>query len=99
MRQRFEAIKVESLDKRTVFNQAKSLLDGLNIIDSDQDRPWGFFLSVDEKQAPQFIERFYEGVDLARIDASMPLRPKILGIAPYRRLSLQTHERRSEIWR
>jgi mannose-6-phosphate isomerase len=97
----FESLRINSLDKSKVFDQAAKLLgdDGFEVIEQDEARPWGFFLSVNEQQAPHFIERFYEGIDLGGIDTSLPLRPKILGIAPYMRLSWQYHHRRNEIWR
>lgn len=87
--------------KAEQFQKAKELLEnsGFRLIDEDDQRPWGFFLSVDENQASKFIERFYKGVGLGGIDTSLPLRPKILGIAPHQRLSWQWHHRRSEIWR
>jgi mannose-6-phosphate isomerase-like protein (cupin superfamily) len=87
-------------DKKEVFQQAaRILLDkNFHLIDLDVTRPWGFFISVDETQAPEFINEFYGGVDLIGIDQSLPLRPKFLGIAPDKRLSWQYHHRRAEIW-
>ncbi|HET9850443.1 MAG TPA: hypothetical protein VFP35_02350 [Candidatus Saccharimonadales bacterium] len=90
-----------SKNKTEVFQQAAAILlkKDFKFIDIDITRPWGFFLSVDESQAPQFIKEFYAGVDLADIKKGLPLRPKFLGIAPGQRLSWQYHHRRSEIWR
>jgi mannose-6-phosphate isomerase len=95
------SLTIDSLDKQKVFAQAKKLLlsKGLNLIDEDAKRPWGFYLSVEESQAADFIKEFYEGVELAGIDTSLPMRPKLLGIAPGKRLSWQYHHRRAEIWR
>lgn len=92
---------VTSKYKSEVFQQAAHILlsRGFRLIDLDINRPWGFFLSVDESQAPEFIKEFYEGIDLEDTDTSLPLRPKFLGIAPGRRLSWQYHHRRSEVWR
>ena len=91
----------DSSDKKAVFQQAAKILieRDFRLIDLDITRPWGFFLSIDETQAPQFIKEFYEGVELNGIDASLPLRPKFLGIEPGKRLSWQYHHRRAEIWR
>jgi len=99
--EKLPAIEIKSLDKKIIFDQARQMLTerGFRIIDEDMARPWGFFLSVDESQAPEFIKCFYDDVDLGGIDTSMPLRPKILGIQQHQRLSLQVHDRRSEIWR
>lgn len=88
-------------NKSEVFQQAARILltKGFKIIDLDIARPWGFFLSVDEAQASQFIDEFYEPKDLKVIETSLPLRPKLLGIAPGKRLSWQYHHRRSEVWK
>ena len=93
--------KLDSDDKVQVFQQAAGILlhKKLRLIDLDIGRPWGFFLSVDESQATQFIREFYSGIKLKGIDASLPLRPKFLGIAPGKRISWQYHHRRAEIWR
>ena len=96
-----EELKIQSNDKPEVFAQAKNLLldKGFDLIDEDDQKPWGFYLSVKESLAPEFIKAFYEGVELKDVDTSLPLRPKILGIAPHKRLSWQYHHRRSEKWR
>jgi len=90
-----------SRDKPQVFMQAARILfeRGLKLIDFDNLKPWGFYLSVDEGQAEKFIKEFYKDVELKGIDASLPLRPKFLGIQPGTRLSWQYHHRRAEIWR
>jgi mannose-6-phosphate isomerase len=90
-----------SSDKAEVFQQAARILLAKNfrLIDLDIQRPWGFFLSVDENQSAKFIDEFYKGVELTGIDTALPLRPKFLGIAPDKRLSWQYHHRRAEIWR
>jgi len=79
---------------------ARILLDlGFKLIDIDSLRPWGFYLTVDESQAPDFINEFYGNTELKGINTNLLLRPKFLGIAPYKRLSWQYHHRRAEIWR
>lgn len=87
-------------DKKLVFQQAARILleKDLRLIDLDVTKPWGFYISIDETQAPEFIEEFYSGIDLKGIDASLPLRPKFLGIEPGKRLSWQYHHRRAEVW-
>jgi mannose-6-phosphate isomerase len=96
------AVMQQEINKKVVqFQKASKLLfdSGLRLIDLDITRPWGFFLSVDESQAKVFIDLFYKGVELQGIDTSLPLRPKLLGLAPGKRLSWQYHHRRAEIWR
>jgi mannose-6-phosphate isomerase len=91
---------IASADKPAVFMQAARILlsRGFRLIDFDNLKPWGFYLSVDETQADEFIKEFYDGIELQGIDASLPLRPKFLGIEPGKRLSWQYHHRRAEIW-
>jgi mannose-6-phosphate isomerase len=90
-----------STDKTEVFQQAARILlsKDFKLIDLDIRRPWGFFLSVDESQAAEFIRQFYEDRQAEVIETSLPLRPKFLGFAPGKRLSWQYHHRRSEVWR
>jgi hypothetical protein len=47
-------------DKKAVFQQAARILlqKDFRLIDLDVTKPWGFFLSVDESQAPEFIREF-----------------------------------------
>jgi mannose-6-phosphate isomerase-like protein (cupin superfamily) len=89
-----------SKDKALVFQQAARILltKSFKLIELDITRPWGFFLSVDETEAEEFIKEFYDGIKLDGIDPSLPLRPKFLGIEPGKRLSWQYHHRRAEIW-
>jgi len=64
----------------------------------DTDRPWGGFLVLDEKDIEPFIYRFFphlSGTDTG----SGKLSPKILLVAPGKRLSWQYHHRRAEIWK
>jgi mannose-6-phosphate isomerase len=90
-----------SNNKTEVFKQAAAILldKKFHLIDQDQNKPWGFYLSVDEDEADRFIDEFYEGVNLVDIDTKLLLRPKFLGIAPGKRLSWQYHHRRAEKWR
>lgn len=69
------------------------------IIESDGNRPWGGFFVIDEKQAPVFREEFFPHIQSAEMDGFVKLSPKILVVAPNKRLSWQYHHRRAEIWR
>lgn len=70
---------------------------GLTVADSDLDRPWGGFLVLEESQLDVFAGAFFAG---ARIPADDGRRsPKLLLVAPGRRLSWQYHTRRAELWR
>nr|WP_315190291.1 phosphoheptose isomerase [uncultured Flavobacterium sp.] len=69
------------------------------IVSSDENRPWGGFFVIDENQAQDFANTYFEGLDVSTLKISGKLSPKILIVAPEQRLSWQYHNRRAEIWR
>ena len=71
---------------------------GFNIISKDFNRPWGGFLVIDETQAQEFSNKFFEGLDVNILKIGGKLSPKILIVKPEARLSWQYHNRRAEIW-
>ena len=71
---------------------------GFNTIDKDFFRPWGGFLVIDESQAQDFSNKFFEGLDVNTLKIGGKLSPKILIVKPHARLSWQYHNRRAEIW-
>ncbi len=87
--------------KTTIFNQINESLqqEGFTIASYDDNRPWGGFFVIDENQAQQFANRYFEGLDVSSLKISGKLSPKILLVAPHQRLSWQYHYRRAEIWR
>jgi mannose-6-phosphate isomerase len=87
--------------KTNKFNQIKESLrqEEFTIASYDDHRPWGGFFVIDENQAQQFANRYFEGLDVASLKISGKLSPKILLVAPHQRLSWQYHHRRAEIWR
>lgn len=90
-----------SEDKADVFKKAEELLKkkDFKIISSDKDRPWGGFFVIDEDQASAFIETFFPDLNASDFAQFKKLSPKLLMVAPEKRLSWQYHYRRSEIWR
>ena len=70
----------------------------LNIIDKDTERPWGGFFVISENNAQDFSNIYFNGLNTEELKISGKLSPKILIIAPNKRLSWQYHHRRSEIW-
>lgn len=88
-------------DKNTQFQSIENQLQeqGFNIIDHDFDRPWGGFFVIDEDQSKQFIERYFSEKEMADINISGRLSPKILLVEPGKRLSWQYHHRRAELWK
>ena len=72
---------------------------GFRIDKQDRSRPWGGFFVIDETQAPLFIETYFPHLSLADFAGYEKLSPKILIVAPHKRLSWQYHFRRAEIWK
>jgi len=72
---------------------------GFSIVDKDDERPWGGFLVIDEGQSEQFITTFFPSLSVEDFKGFDKLSPKILLVAPDKRLSWQYHHRRAEIWR
>lgn len=81
---------------KTVKKELESI--GFNITDSDLQRPWGGFFYVDENQAQDFSNYFFDGLDVNTLKIEGKLSPKILMVRPNVKLSWQYHNRRAEIW-
>tara|TARA_B110000003_G_scaffold267278_1_gene295308 strand:- start:684 stop:1169 length:486 start_codon:yes stop_codon:yes gene_type:complete len=71
---------------------------GFTIKSYDFERPWGGFLVIDETQAQEFSNKFFEGLDVNTLKIGGKLSPKILIVKAAARLSWQYHNRRAEIW-
>tara|TARA_Y100000590_G_scaffold158471_1_gene181931 strand:- start:50 stop:538 length:489 start_codon:yes stop_codon:yes gene_type:complete len=71
----------------------------LKIVDSDFNRPWGGFFVIDEIDSQNFSNIYFDGLEIDQIKISEKFSPKILIIAPNKRLSWQYHHRRSELWK
>ncbi len=72
---------------------------GFKIISKDFERPWGGFLVIDESQAQDFANTFFDGIDIETLKIGGKLSPKILIVSPDSKLSWQYHHRRAEVWR
>ncbi|WP_432709506.1 phosphoheptose isomerase [Pedobacter sp.] len=73
-------------------------IEGFNVVNVDDTRPWGGFFVIDEQQAQQFANVYFDGLNVDELKISGKLSPKILVVAPQKRLSWQYHHRRAEIW-
>lgn len=79
--------------------QRKQLtMEGFNLTALDLTRPWGGFFVIDENQALEFASHFFPD-QIVEADGIVKLSPKILFVAPGKRLSWQYHHRRAEIWK
>jgi len=71
---------------------------GFDIISKDFERPWGGFLVINENQAQEFANKFFDGINIETLKIGGKLSPKILIVKPNSKLSWQYHHRREEIW-
>ncbi|HQW91633.1 MAG: phosphoheptose isomerase [Chitinophagaceae bacterium] len=74
-------------------------LHNLKIHSQDNTRPWGGFFVIEETEAEKFIQLFFPQLAEKDLNISGKLSPKILVVAPEKRLSWQYHNRRAEIWK
>jgi mannose-6-phosphate isomerase len=91
----------DNLDKTAVFKLVADALikENFTIIKQDETRPWGGFFVIDESQAAVFAAKFFPQLEMSQIQITNKLSPKILVVAPNKRLSWQFHHRRAEIWK
>lgn len=84
-----------------IYSKYERLLTQSNftILSFDKARPWGGFFVITEEQSQAFANKFFDGIDVSLLKIGGGLSPKILVIAPEKRLSWQYHLRRAEIWR
>lgn len=84
-----------------IFNKTQAELEaaGFEFERTDFNRPWGGFFVIEEAQAGPFVEKYFEGMDQADLIEGRKVSPKILLVAPHKRLSWQYHHRRSEVWK
>lgn len=87
--------------KEKLFRETEQKLkeEGFSIEKQDQSRPWGGFFVINEGQAQEFANTYFDGLPIDTLKISGKLSPKILIVAPEKRLSWQYHHRRAEIWR
>jgi mannose-6-phosphate isomerase-like protein (cupin superfamily) len=87
--------------ENSVFESTAAFLKKLNFTIEKKDlaRPWGGFYVIDESQAEEFASYFFPEEKIAALKIAGRLSPKILMVAPGKRLSWQYHHRRAEIWK
>ncbi len=87
--------------KEEIFNQVANYLASqqLGVATMDDSRPWGGFFVLDENIAEKFIQLYFPHLTRSDLSISGKLSPKILLVAPSKRLSWQYHHRRAEIWK
>ena len=87
--------------KELVFEQVAEYLHQIDIkvVKFDDTRPWGGFFVLDENNADKFIALYFPHLTKEELNISGKLSPKILIVAPNKRLSWQYHHRSAEIWK
>lgn len=87
--------------KEVLFEEISDWLKSQNyqIAQRDSNRPWGGFFVIEESEASRFAAQFFPHLDFSDIQITNKLSPKILIVAPEKRLSWQYHFRRAEIWK
>ena len=88
------------LNKQEVFEAIEKYISSfVRIRYIDSSRPWGGFLVIEENDSDKFIEQFFSHLKKEDLIISGKLSPKILLVAPQKKLSWQYHHRRAEIWK
>lgn len=87
--------------KQQVVDAVRAELEsnGFQIVESDVKKPWGAYFRIADDEIDRFIVQYFKGVELPNSAVEGDRSPKILIVAPGRRLSWQYHHRRGEVWR
>lgn len=87
--------------KKEIHDEIKNELakEKLEIAGEDFARPWGGFFRIADGSLHHFISIYFSDVTFPFDITKFNLSPKILAVEPGKRLSWQSHERRSELWR
>ena len=87
------------IDKIAIFDSTTKMLESLSIriLSVDMERPWGGFMVIADEDAEIFVDAFFPLIDKNEIIGKMS--PKILLVAPNKKLSWQYHHHRAEIWK
>lgn len=82
------------------FNKVEAQLTkhGYTFERKDFNRPWGGFFVIEEAQQAQFIDQYFDDIPDEQLAGGLKVSPKILLVAPGKRLSWQYHHRRKEVW-
>ncbi|MGY6558025.1 MAG: phosphoheptose isomerase [Nitritalea sp.] len=90
-----------ALDKAALEAEVAAQIgaENFSIVERDFSRPWGGFFVLDERDIRRFHARFFAELALSEEQFAEKLSPKILCVAPGKRLSWQYHHRRAEVWK
>lgn len=86
-------------NKEQIIDNIKKQLENndIKVASIVSNKPWGGFFVIEEESTPAFLNVFFKD---QQIDTStVSISPKILFVAPQKKLSWQYHFRRSELWK
>jgi mannose-6-phosphate isomerase len=89
------------MNKYDVLKRVKDTLifpKGYVLSDVDEHKPWGAYYRLADDCAEQFVAEYFPGKTVEELGQGGSLSPKFLLFEPGKKLSLQYHERRAEIW-
>lgn len=89
------------LTKDQISSEVRKDLENKKIMIAGEDfkRPWGGFFIIDNGSLKDFLSIYFSGVEMPFDITKLNVSPKILLVAPGKKLSWQSHERRAELWR
>ncbi len=86
--------------KEEVFKKVEQYLTSfVRLRNIDISRPWGGFFVIEEEDSDHFIKEYFPHLSQETLAIAGKLSPKLLIVAPGKRLSWQYHHRRAEIWK
>ncbi len=92
---------INNTPKELIFKYIAEHLHSLHLKINKQDntRPWGGFFVIEEQDTLKFINIYFPELAGLLLKKQTQLSPKILVVAPQKRLSWQYHHRRAEAWK
>ncbi len=92
---------LSSTPKELIFEHISEYLHlhDLKVDKQDNTRPWGGFFVIKESEAEKFSSIYFQDLTNEELQITGKLSPKILIVAPEKKLSWQYHNRRAEIWK
>ena len=95
------SLKKSVIKMNSIFDKTEQELIkvGFEFERKDFNRPWGGFWVIEEAQTEKFAKKYFPNIAIADLTKGLKVSPKILLVAPNKRLSWQYHFRRSEIWK
>lgn len=69
------------------------------VADVDELKPWGAYYRLADFCAEAFVAKYFVEYSVEELGRGGSLGPKFLVFEPGKKLSLQYHERRAEIWK